>query len=279
MQSVDDLRKQLVDLGLSEDEANEIKGKQNLIDKINALQEGDDIELETEDEITTVFSDENVSGERDVVIPQPEDPGWNEYVFTHFEDEEIFDGRPTVDGLRRVCRKLLGPILESVTTLKQTPSPQNEWSASVEHRLVVLIQNEETTYQKVISDVADGNKNNLDLMTVIHPSAAAGTRAEGRALRKMLGLRNIITAEEQAENTVADVIEETVNGVITHSQKVIIQTMSKNLGIDIAKMLAAGKTSYSSLDEMSFRHADDLITTMHNWKKDTTKIPQSIRKG
>ena len=45
--------------------------------------------------------------------PPMSSPEWSDYVLSQFEHDEIMDGNPTVDGLRRITELVLGPIIET----------------------------------------------------------------------------------------------------------------------------------------------------------------------
>src|SRR5688500_7434881 len=73
--------------------------------------------------------------------PRMEDPEWTDWVMAQFEPEELDEGLPKVDGLRRLVRKLIGPILKGKAEGRQYPTIDNEQRATVEYTLVVLNRN------------------------------------------------------------------------------------------------------------------------------------------
>ena len=46
------------------------------------------------------------------IPPKMDDPKWTDWVLSQFEPSELEEGLPKVDGLRRLTRKLIGPILK-----------------------------------------------------------------------------------------------------------------------------------------------------------------------
>src|SRR5689334_6604577 len=46
---------------------------------------------------------------------------WHDYVMKQFMPDELFEGNPTVDGLRRVTEALIGKIVESVSHVITPP--------------------------------------------------------------------------------------------------------------------------------------------------------------
>ncbi len=134
-------------------------------------------------------------------VPLMEDADWSDYVLKQFEEDETIDGNPTVDGLRRVARKLLGSIVQSICNVISAPNLANEWAATVEHTIVINWKREVDGYseQRVFTEVADVNPFNCDAEFRRFASSTASTRAEARALRKALMLKRVVAAEEITE--------------------------------------------------------------------------------
>ena len=140
----------------------------------------EDIELQTPSNTDTSV--------KDVVMedaPSITSPDWNDYVLGLFADNELFDGRPTCAGLRRVSELVLGQIVSSKPTQIFPPSSGDEVGRSTVVWEVVFGDG------SVFSDVADSWEGNTDDMFCVFNTATAATRAEGRALRKALRLRTV----------------------------------------------------------------------------------------
>ena len=60
----------------------------------------------TETKVKDIIMDESA--------PSVTSPEWNEYVLGLFDPSELFDGRPTCAGLRRVSELVLGQVISSV---------------------------------------------------------------------------------------------------------------------------------------------------------------------
>ena len=54
--------------------------------------------------------------------PSFNSPEWNDYVLSLFTNEELVDGNPTVDGLRRVTELVLGKINKTHVDIVQCPT-------------------------------------------------------------------------------------------------------------------------------------------------------------
>src|SRR5690606_24178610 len=58
-------------------------------------------------------------------VPSPHDEKWQDYVLGHFFPDEMENGNPRVEGLRRVASQLVGPITEEGCDLVSSPSEAN----------------------------------------------------------------------------------------------------------------------------------------------------------
>ncbi len=134
------------------------------------------------------------------VIPDFYSPEWSDYALSQLAPNEMDGaGNPTTDGLRRLVGKLIGPVVRSETTLVGSPSESNNYRASVVVHLEILDHHlaEEEYHIKLVSGAADAGADNIDGAPFQKfPTAIAETRAEGRALRKALGLRRTVTSDE-----------------------------------------------------------------------------------
>jgi hypothetical protein len=83
------------------------------------------------------------------IQPDMHDSAWSDYVIRQFEPDEMYNGLPTTDGCRRIVNKLLGPIVESVPIIAQSPSPQNDNHATVGWRLVIRWDNDPLEQQQL----------------------------------------------------------------------------------------------------------------------------------
>jgi hypothetical protein len=80
------------------------------------------VELQTPSNTETKVKDVLV----DESVPSITSPEWNDYVLDLFVDSELFDGRPTCAGLRRVAELVLGRIVSSRPTQVFPPSGGDE---------------------------------------------------------------------------------------------------------------------------------------------------------
>lgn len=154
----------------------------------------DDCVEEQEDE-QELSSDPTLEQE---ISMNPDNPGWTNYVLSHLADDEMEDGYPKTNGLRRIFEKVMGvTIVSSGPTTVFPPIPNNGNNATVIYEL--YWEDSEGTAFKVTS-TADALGQSLSGEFAHHPSAIADTRAEGRALRRAMKL-NVLVKEEVDGNT------------------------------------------------------------------------------
>ena len=135
-------------------------------------------------------------------IDSPADPRWTSHVLSHLEDDEKQDDYPKTDGLRRLVHKFIGPIVRYDVDVNECPRHGAARSDSNTATVTVTISvvSKSTGETLVYSSVGDANE--LSCMPPYNKflSPIAETRAEGRCYRKILGLKNIVTADEIDRN-------------------------------------------------------------------------------
>ena len=170
----------------------EISGKtrDELAELVNTLDKGE-VQVEVEQSETADDTEEKV------VPPCMGDYEWHDYVMGFFHKDELMDGNPTVDGMRRVVECLVGEILECRTLVVGTPSEDNQYRASVV--VTVVVYNADNA--KLFDGAADAFAGNAEPEYARHAVALAETRAEGRALKRIVKLRKVISAEEIVDSS------------------------------------------------------------------------------
>jgi len=205
--------------------------------------------------MTLDFNENNVElvEDENVAIKQPPlrtSPEWNDYVLSQFVEEEIKGANPTVDGLRRVTELLVGNIVSTVSKVKQVPDTHNERTATV---VVDVIVAQEDGTVLTASGVADAGPHNTQKEFKDHPSALAETRAEGRALRKLLRIRTI-AAEESAQSNTPDIGGDSDAGV-QPNQLSMINMMAMRANVNVQKLVDSfvsdGKLSNNNIRKLS----------------------------
>lgn len=273
--TVNDIRQTLIkDYGLDTELVDNTKGKSAIVDLLTKTINKDTGESTMEDNILdTDFEvvQANEAEKEEDIPPTLSDPGWHDYVMEQFVKEELLDGNPTVDGLRRVAQKMLGMIKSIETKILQIPDPGNERRATA----VVTITFEDGSSFDGAGDVYWGN---TDETFRNYPVSVAETRAEGRALKKALGLRKINAAEEIAKNvdkTLGASDESVDDGLITQLQLQFIDLMCQKsrLDINISKLLE----HLSLKPPLTYKNALDINVILSEFQNKSKVIPEEIK--
>jgi hypothetical protein len=135
-----------------------------------------------------------VSGDAPEADPTPDSPEWTQWVLGHFTDDELDNGNPRVDGLRRVAQKILGPITEEGCDLVAPPNADNMMRACVKGWVVFQCFDGVTRRYESLADASPDNIAGQQYSIFL--TAMADTRSKGRCYRNALQLRRIVAAEE-----------------------------------------------------------------------------------
>ena len=208
------------------------------------------------------------------------DTEWTDFVLQQLSDDEKIQGNPTTDGLRRVFEKVMNcHVIQSDSTVVQSPEPSNEKRATVVHTLTwydLNVDTPEMCKMKTVSGAADVYWGNCDKVYRNHPVAVAETRAEGRALRRAMRLRKVVAAEEIAENVEDDISGDTVTK-ITNNQINFIDVLAKRLDINIPEMLKVLSIDGSNIKNILHHDALSVIRELSSYQQKTDEIPDNIK--
>lgn len=222
--------------------------------------------------------------ENEEKIPAWNSPEWSDYVLSQFTDNEIENGAPKCDGLRRVAELLIGPILNTkiVTNMfSRQPSDIATVVVGVEilvtephHPLSSEINGNNVVYAE---DIADCGPHNTETKYAAHASATAATRAEARALRKLLRIRGIIAAEESGE-----INPEYVSGgwqpddPIDDTQIGVIELQCKRQNVNVLNLVNSGKSKVNKIEELSKSTASQIIQYLSDLQRGQKQLPVGI---
>jgi signal recognition particle subunit SEC65 len=199
------------------------------------------------------------------------DPDWNDYVLNQLKPEETMEGNPTTDGLRRLTELLIGPIVESDCDVIQCPNQSNSFTAVVKHTVEVQVGDDRRRY----SGVADVNHRNTDAPFSAFAVATADTRAEGRALKRALGIKKV-TAEETANVVIDDPTVEEDTG-IKDAQVKTVATLCKRLNVNVKEFVNAGSREYNSIKEVRYKTALEMIKKLNQYQQNMDTIPEKLK--
>lgn len=211
--------------------------------------------------------------------PNITDVEWTEYVLGLLSEDEKISDNPTTDGLRRIFEIALDCVLtESISTVVQSPEPNNEKRATVVHSLKYILKSKGTdgTFNTItVNGAADVYWGNCDKIYRNHPVAVAETRAEGRALRRALRLRKVLAAEEVVEN-----LEDNPDGAnankISLNQINFINVLAERLNINVRSLLESIDKTIDDAHQMHHKDAVDVIRTLSGYQRSMEDIPEKI---
>jgi len=280
--SVKDIRKELRSKGI-DDEDTLSQNKKSLVEILIKAKEDDDILFEAEEseeiDILEAVDSESLSGDDSLVQPAFNSESWSEWVMSQFADDELENGAPTCDGLRRVAEDVLGPI-EKVEIIKNdTPNVNNKGNATVVVGVTishVLLEGHPRHGSYIyVEDLADANRLNTPEEIFKHPSATAGTRAESRVYRKMLRLRKVLTAEELASNTHTEE-DWAPSTPITEQQITVIDMLCQRTNMDVADFINCGDSKYVCIEQVSEQSAQKMLQYLNRIQRKDAERPDGV---
>lgn len=281
---VDDIRRVLIDeYGYKEDVVHDTKGKAALVEMLNDAEKEtaivDNIDFgdgkDDDGDFVPVNEDEEIE-DADIppIIGSPE---WHDHVMSQFTKEELLDGNPTVDGLRRVAEKLIGEIVSIKTDIIQTPEQITLPNATNDRRATAKVT---VTFDggSCFDGAGDVYWGNTDKMYRNFPISVAETRAEGRALKRALRLRKVNAAEELSKDIDHDPSNSMMNdenGLASPVQLRFIDLMcSKDrLNVDAEKLLTQLGMSKATLN---YKQALEVNEKLSKFQNQEEKIPEDI---
>ncbi len=210
-----------------------------------------------------------------IELPRPTDPKWVEYVLDQLSDHELAGGAPTTDGLRRVCEKIYGEIVESDTQILEVPAKTGPFKASAKHTLIIRKYDQTREWQAQVQEVpvevrvsacVDVLGDKLPAPFNQHLVSTACTRAEGKALRRALKIR-VQTAEELS-NKEED--ELNTSEPINDQQIVAIKTLSKRNDVDLIKFVKANADQPKSIRDVNNLEGRLMINKLSTFQREGT---------
>jgi hypothetical protein len=213
-------------------------------------------------------------------VVTPNDLEWTDHVLSLLSEDEKIAGNPTTDGLRRIFEIALNcDVIEAITEIIQSPSPENEKRATATHTIRYVLkgsgsEDSDIRYRSV-SGAADVYWGNCDKIYRNHPTAVAETRAEGRALRRALKLRKVVAAEEIAKD-IEDHPDENSVSKITNNQINFIDVMAKRLNINITKLLENNALEFKNIYVLSHEDAVSIIRLLSSYQQNIGNISDDL---
>ena len=288
--SVSELRRMLVESGkYTQEQADNIKGKQNLVDAVLAIDENVETDVETlqfevpDSEIPLESIKSTAEENEDKLIPTQLDPEWNDYVMSQFAEEELVDGKyPKLSGLRRITQKLIGDIIYS--------GPSNLYPATESNlpgRASVIYVVDINGYNGIrykFTAVGGAWTGNTDPEYAVYPECMAENRGEARALRRALQL-SVVAAEEITKQDTKEIVRNSLLPVVTDgewtesdkisaAQLIFLKKKAKDLGIDITKFITLHGEGVE-LENMTRGTGKKMVELLSNYH--SVEIPEEIK--
>ena len=218
------------------------------------------------------MNDEPVTLSDEVLAsPEPTDEGWYDFLIDNLYENELVQGNPTTDGLRRLTEKFYGEIVKSKSDVIETEHDGNGLRCTVRHTL--LIRKYKTGTLAEVDACID-----VDYRGVPHPFnrhvvATADTRAEGKALRRALKLR-VVTAEE-AQTQVSEEEVLTAQDHINDQQIMAINAVCRKHNLNVQKVTEEVYNKVKTLRQLTNLEASVLMDKITSFQREKS-IPEKF---
>lgn len=202
------------------------------------------------------------------VRPNDGDPKWTEYVLDKLEDEELYEGFPTVDGLRRVTEAVFGTVIQSTTDILEIPD-ENCAKCTAIHTLMVRKHRglEIVTVNAAVDVVKKYVKPPYDKFIV----AMADSRAEGKAYRRLLKLKILSAEELQAD-------DEDTHILIDPQVVIALSNLCKRQDLNVLEVVKKyGK--FKNIDEVPKHVARTILKAISNHQNDKKEFSNKKFQG
>lgn len=281
---------------LTEADVDNIKGKAAVIEAHQKMTQVIDQGLVTGEPITReALLDEPEKEE--VPVPKYTDVGWEDFLLSQLQPNEMDNGYPKVNGLRRLAETFLGEIISSGPVEVKSLGDHNEtgkavvtfqvtiaWTRDVALGLLDIEGGNEVVNREYRA-VASAWRGNTDDMYAVYPEAIAESRAEARALRRALRISKVSSDELTKKNTAlvtSETMDTTVNmDRITDTQKKVIETMCNRLQIDILKFINNGSKQYGdNIDAVGRETASKMIQALNDYQNTSdgsVTVPEHLK--
>ena len=207
-------------------------------------------------------------------IPKKGDPNWTDFVVTFFKKGELVDGHPTCAGLFRVCEQVYGKILDCETDVKHCPKSDDCSATVVCHIRCVEYRNdypESTESPGVVTMTGAAHVDNINTQEpyCFHSVSTAETKAQSRALRKIMGI-DLHTHEELLERN-------TKVGTISGPRVIAIKALTTSLNINLNEFLITTcSVEEDALDTITQKQGDTLTELLNEYQSNPSLIPEGI---
>lgn len=239
-----------------------------------------------------VEEEEETKEEKEEKEVEPEYPEigtfeWTSFVLSKLNPDELWNGCPTYEGLRRICYDLLGTIVDIDIDVRQTPNAQNGNHSCIVAKILIEhplgfrwlkdISGKTIRYSHV-GDSFHGNGNN-DPFAWRFSSATCCTRVKASLLRDAFRLKYVYTKEEMSD---IQEDESGANGYINPNQIDALDMMCSRINVDAAKFIrgvwkkARANDDTTDLNKVPFAVAINCIAYLQPWQRDLKLIKPEV---
>ena len=202
--------------------------------------------------------------------PKEHDPEWSEYLLDQLSDNELINGAPTVDGLRRITEKCFGEIIGSRSEIIDTPTAQNNQRCTIKHTLTIAKYG--TAHSIVVDGCVDVLYHKTPYPFKDHLIATADTRAEGKALRRALKIR-VVTAEELQNEDEQEALSS--DELVNDQQILAINQLCKRLDVSVVPFVTGEYKKTKTINELRNLEARLLISKLSEFQRTPDDIPKT----
>lgn len=236
-----------------------------------------------------VVDDEALPQVNDEVIPDITSDDWTPFIMTKFKPDELHDGCPDYNGLRRIVTEYLGDIIDTDPDIRQTPNANNGNHSCVVMKITIDHPPEfywlgrlagRTVRYGHVGDVFSGNGDkSQDVFAWQYSSATCTTRTKASLLRDALRLKKVYAREEISAISPE---ESGVNGSMICSQARCLDMMCSRLKVNAAKFLTGvwrhlSKDKVSDdLNDVPYVIAQKALGIIQPWQHNRDKIDPKV---
>lgn len=239
---------------------------------LESVVENAPVESLVEEKITAVAAEiedktEENKEELPPVKPHIGDPEWHDYVMSFFEEDELIEGSPNNNGLKRVFARIFGIIYTSNVSVVNFPTIADPYRATV----IVTMNLGEPTIRS-FQDAVDISEFNTTAPYVNFPINTAVTMAENRIIRKALFLK-VLSSEELNKSATAPSasvpvdLMATGNNLATDIQQKVITSLATTLGISLEKMFNTMTIANKKLETLLYTEAQEVINLLTQYNR------------
>jgi len=216
-------------------------------------------------------------------IPKISSVDWTSFVLGKLNPDELYNGCPTYEGLRRVCYDLLGTITNIDINVVQAPNIQNGNHSCIIAKITIEhptnftwledVAGRTITYSQA-GDIFHGNGNN-DQFAWRFSSATCWTRTKASLLRDTFRLKFVYSREELSD---LDEGDSGANGYINPNQIDCLDMICKRINVDAAKFIRGiwkklrPNDNTDDLNLVPFSTTVQCIALLNSWQQDKNKI-------